>query len=145
MCEQHRILFDLTIDEYNELLQSHIENVELIGLKKADVIEHIRLLDEERKVLIHEISNQFSVELKDAHHLLNFFTDTEIEKKHKHLFKFNAFLIDVITALRDQNKKNQIFINKAINAISEIKNVAMGIKPYSTYDSRGNTSHATNK
>ncbi len=46
-------------------------------------------------------------------------------------------LIDIIEKLQTQNKKNQLFLNKAINNLREIREDALGVKSYSTYNNKG--------
>jgi flagellar biosynthesis/type III secretory pathway chaperone len=56
-----------------------------------------------------------------------------------HLEKFNSYLIDTIEKIQEQNKKNQIFINKTLLSLKTIREEAMGRKNYSTYNSKGST------
>ena len=60
-----------------------------------------------------------------------------VELKEKHLFRFNALLIDLIEKIQNQNKRNQLFINKALHSLKEIRQDVLGKKSYSTYTSRG--------
>ena len=65
--------------------------------------------------------------------LMNLFEETN---KNYHLKRFNTLLIDIIEKLQDQNK-NQMFLNKAIHNLKEIREEAMGVKNYSTYNKQG--------
>ncbi len=138
-CEQHNILYDQTIREYSLLLNSDIEGIDQIGILKSGTIDHIKKLDEIRQSLIININQQLNSNIQNAHGLLTFFSQNATEQQKKHLFEFNVFLIDIISALKEQNKKNQIFLNKAISALNEIRRAAMGTKSYSTYNAKGST------
>jgi flagellar biosynthesis/type III secretory pathway chaperone len=61
----------------------------------------------------------------------------EVEKNQKHLFRFNALLIDIIEKIQTQNKRNQLFINKALLSLKQIRIEATGKKNYSLYTSKG--------
>jgi flagellar biosynthesis/type III secretory pathway chaperone len=61
----------------------------------------------------------------------------EAETNEKHLYRFNELLIDVIEKIQTQNKKNQLFINKAILSLREIREDAGGVKKYNTYSAKG--------
>ena len=63
----------------------------------------------------------------------------EDQNNTKHLYRFNELLIDVIEKIQEQNKKNQVFLNKAINNLREIREEAMGVKNYSTYNQKGHS------
>jgi flagellar biosynthesis/type III secretory pathway chaperone len=65
---------------------------------------------------------------------MNFF---EKQNNTQHLYRFNALLIDVIEKIQTQNKKNQVFLNKAINSLKEIREEALGVKNYNTYNKKG--------
>jgi flagellar biosynthesis/type III secretory pathway chaperone len=54
--------------------------------------------------------------------------------------KLNLVLLDIIEKLQDQNKKNQIFLNKALLSLQELKDsFAGGEKKFKTYGANGNT------
>lgn len=137
LCEEHSLLFDLTCDEYSLLLSSDIEGLEDKVAEKEVVIERITGLDKIRQEIIKELNHSFQLGIKNVQGLLEYMNATEIEKVQKHLFRFNALLIDIIEKIQAQNKKNQLFLNKAIFSLREIRMEAMGKKNYSTYNAKG--------
>ena len=139
-CEKHMELFDLTCDEYTLLLNSELELLEDKIQEKNQVINSIHHLELIRRELIENINNDFpNEEVNSVSTLLNFMAKYEIEKKEKHLFRFNALLIDLIEKIQAQNKRNQLFINKALHSLKQIRLEAMGKKNYSLYSAKGAT------
>ena len=63
----------------------------------------------------------------------------------KYLNNFNSLLIDIIQKIQKQNKKNQIFINKAIISLKEIKGSVDGGKNFNTYTQEGLTTNKVNQ
>lgn len=137
-CELHSKLFDATCDEYALLLDSKIEELEEKVAQKNELIETIKRNDDERSRLLGEIQGSYKdKKIENVKDLITLFSDFEAEKQSKHLFRFNELLIDIITKIQDQNKKNQLFINKAINSLREIREQATGKKSVSTYNAKG--------
>lgn len=138
-CELHNSLFDLTCDEYSLLLKSDLENLETKVEEKKAIIHKISLIESERVLLIEDLNKELSDEKKisTVSELITYFREFEEKNNLKHLFRFNALLIDIIEKIQDQNKRNQIFINKAIHALKEIRHEAVGQKNYATYNSLG--------
>ena len=95
-----------------------------------------------QKILIDKSNSLTGASIESVSDLLNFMGSLEVEKKEQHLFRFNALLIDIIEKIQKQNKKNQIFINKAIHNLQEIRLEASGEKNYKTYNSNANTSRS---
>ena len=69
--------------------------------------------------------------------LIEVLSEYEVESNQKHLFRFNALLIDIIEKIQAQNKRNQLFINKALHSLQQIRIEASGKKNFSTYSARG--------
>lgn len=137
-CEEHSELFNLTCDEYSLLLNSDLELLNDKILEKEIVIKNISRLEIMRREIISEINNLYPEKNIDSvSKLLTFMTNYEIEKKEKHLFRFNALLIDMIEKIQAQNKRNQLFINKALISLKEIRMEALGQKNYSVYTAKG--------
>lgn len=138
-CELHNELFDLTCDEYSLLLKSDLENLELKVNDKKLLIKKISLVETERMLLIEDLNKTLpeSQKISTISELITFFREFEEKNNLKHLFRFNALLIDIIQKIQDQNKRNQIFINKAIHALKEIRHDAVGQKNYGTYNALG--------
>lgn len=139
-CELHSELFDLTCDEYSLLLKSDLDNLEKKIEEKNYILSVIRdneIIRDEVVAKIKTSSNDKEVtNIKDV---ISFFSDFEPEMKDKHLYRFNELLIDIIGKIQDQNKKNQIFINKAINSLRAIREDATGKQTVNTYNAQGKT------
>jgi flagellar biosynthesis/type III secretory pathway chaperone len=139
-CEEHTRLFDVTCDEYTLLLSSELDSLEDKIFEKNVVIEYIHKLEQIRKEIIEEMSIEFpEAKLDSVSKLLSFMEKYEVEKKEKHLFRFNALLIDIIEKIQAQNKRNQLFINKALLSLKQIRTEALGQKNYSLYTAKGST------
>lgn len=137
-CEEHSNLFDVTCDEYSLLLSSELELLDEKILEKESIIRHISQLEKVRKEIIEEINDFFPNEnITTVSTLLEFMAKYDVEKKEKHLFRFNALLIDIIEKIQAQNKRNQLFINKALYSLKLIRMDALGQKNYSVYTATG--------
>lgn len=137
LCETHTQLFDLTCDEYYFLLNSELEKLEEKICEKEEVIQTIHKLEQIRKEIINELNQHIITPIDNVQDLVTFMSQLLIEKKERHLFRFNALLIDIIEKVQQQNKKNQLFINKALISLKQIRMDVMGKKNYTTYSSKG--------
>ena len=141
-CQEHQLLFDLTMDEYQALLKSDIDRVDdLVGQKKA-VLQKISLLEKARQSLMEEVSQQVGRPITKASELLNVMDVYEKENNQNYLQRFNNLLIDIIEKIKQQNHKNQLFINKAIISLQEIRESTRG-RRYQTYTPTAQLSSAT--
>lgn len=139
-CEEHTCLFDLTCDEYSLLLRSDLELLEEKISEKNSCIERIGTLEIIRRDLILEINAAFPEKnITNVAELMTLMSEYEVETKQKHLFRFNALLIDVIEKIQAQNKRNQLFINKALHSLQQIRLEASGKKEFSTYSANGSS------
>ena len=137
-CELHSELFDLTCDEYALLLESDLDKLEAKIAQKNNLINVIKENDEERFRILGEIAKAYpSSNIENVTGLIEFFKAFPAEAENKHLTRFNNLLLDIISKIQDQNKKNQIFINKAINSLRIIREDATGTKTVSTYNAKG--------
>jgi flagellar biosynthesis/type III secretory pathway chaperone len=143
-CKLHKELYDLTADEYMTLLASDIEKLEATLPLKEDIIARIAQLDGERSHLIHKIneSNLFATEITRAGDLLEAFADIDQKSGIPAMKNLNSLLIDIIQKIQEQNKKNQMFLNKAMLSIRELKQGFTGKKTYTTYGADGMTRQA---
>lgn len=137
-CEEHNELLTLTCDEYSLLLKSELDLLEEKIQEKNDCIRRIGVLELVRRDLINELSAlNPGTEVDSVSTLLEVMSQYEIESNQKHLFRFNALLIDIIEKIQAQNKRNQLFINKALHSLQQIRIEASGKKNFSTYSSKG--------
>lgn len=139
-CEEHNMLFNVTCDEYTLLLNSQLDLLEEKLIEKNYIILRIGVLENIRRDLIIELNSiMVGDEIDSVSKLIEVMRSYEVEKNQKHLFRFNALLIDIIEKIQAQNKRNQLFINKALISLKQIRTEATGKKNYSTYTSRGSS------
>jgi flagellar biosynthesis/type III secretory pathway chaperone len=137
-CEEHNELFNLTCDEYSLLLRSNLEHLEEKIEEKNKCIQRIGALEFMRRDLINELAKLVpEMNIDSVSSLLEVMSAYEIESKQKHLFRFNALLIDIIEKIQNQNKRNQLFINKALHSLQQIRIEASGKKNFQTYSASG--------
>lgn len=140
-CHLHRELYDLTCDEYLTLLASDIDKLESMLPLKEDIITRIGEIEKERTDIIESLNNlNFSSQkITKISELLNLFSDIEEQSAVKILRNLNDLLIDIIEKIQTQNKKNQIFLNKAMLSLKDLKTGFSGKKSFTTYGSDGMT------
>ena len=147
LCEKHTSLLNLTFDEYALLLESNLEELEGKSLEKETVKNEISALEIVRSQVIEELNLILTKkELEPIESVSDLIMVMDIyEKKNnqKHLFRFNSLLIDLIEKIQEQNKENQLFINKALLSLKQIREEVMGGKDYSTYNNRGSHTSQT--
>jgi flagellar biosynthesis/type III secretory pathway chaperone len=139
LCEEHSLLFDQTCDEYAILLKSDLDLLEAKIAEKEETIARIGKLEKLRGEVVAQIRQSSGLPILTINDVIDHMGDLSFEREQKHLSRFNALLIDIIEKIQRQNKKNQMFINKAILALSELKSDALGKKNYSTYNAKGTT------
>ncbi len=144
-CQLHKELYDLTCDEYLTLLESDIETLEKMLPRKEEIIHKISELEKDRADIIKKLNSSgiFSSEINRAWDMLNAFSEIENEGAVPILKNLHALLIDIIQKIQEQNKKNQVFLNKAMISIREVKNGYTGKKQYTTYGANGQTRSLT--
>ncbi len=140
-CEEHSDLLDKTFQEYSLLLESDLDALEPLLQEKAKIVQRISFLEKARQRSIVEI-NAFLKERKlktidSVSELIQVMKEFEEHNGEKHLFRFNQLLIDIIEKIQEQNKKNQLFLNRSINNLREIREDALGVKNYNTYNKKG--------
>jgi flagellar biosynthesis/type III secretory pathway chaperone len=140
-CHLHKDLYDLTCDEYLTLLESDIDKLEKLLPLKEEIISKISELEKERSELIDTLNTTalFSNNITRSNELIQAFSIIEQESGIAALKNLNSLLIDIIQKLQDQNKKNQVFLNKAMISLREVKQGFTGKKQYTTYGADGQT------
>jgi flagellar biosynthesis/type III secretory pathway chaperone len=140
LCEEHTVLFDQTCEEYSHLLSSELELLDNTLEVKVKTIEKIKGLEKLRSKVVNNINKQLPPDtqaISSITELITYFQSFKVEREQKHLFRFNKLLLDIINKIQDQNKKNQIFINKALSSLKQIREDASGESSYPTYDQKG--------
>lgn len=140
-CRLHKELYDLTCDEYLTLLASDIDKLETMLPIKEEIISKIAELESERSELIEKLNSSklIASQITRVGELLAAFTDIETKQNIPALKNLNALLIEIIEKIQEQNKKNQMFLNKAMISIRELKQGFAGKKTYTTYGADGLT------
>lgn len=140
-CQLHKELYDLTCEEYLTLLASDIDKLEDMLPLKEEIIGKISELEKERTELIDRLNETkiFSNPIEKASELLNAFKDLDQKSAIPALRNLNGLLIDIIEKIQEQNRKNQMFLNKAMVSLREIKQGFSGKKTYTTYGADGMT------
>ncbi len=140
-CEEHTVLLDKTFEEYSLLLASDVDAIDDLMVTKNEIMARINKLEEMREGLISELNIYLQKNNQEpigsVSELISVLSYYEKQNNAHHLFRFNSLLIDIIEKLQTQNKKNQLFLNKAINSLREIREEALGVKSYSTYNNKG--------
>lgn len=151
ICEQHYKLFDLTCDEYECLLASKLDMLDDVIKEKEMTIDFISGLENERNSIVEKVNiflsnHPESKMVKSINDLIDYMVGFENHNDiyDNHLLRFNKLLIDIIEKIQVQNKKNQVFINKAIIELDDIKNQANKNSTYQTYTSMGTKTFKTN-
>jgi hypothetical protein len=141
LCQEHTTLLDQTCDEYTYLLGNKLEELEERIIIKQETIKRINGLESIREDVVKEL-NEYLVEKKigsmsSISELIELMNQFEIVNNQKHLFRFNALLIDIISKIQVQNKNNQLFINRSLLNLKSIREDALGQRSYSTYTATG--------
>lgn len=138
-CEHHTKLYELTCDEYQYLLKSDIEGIEQVLEKKEIMISAIRDLEKVRSELIADINKEdlLPEEITSLSSLIIQMQVYEESLNLNGLRRYNQLLISIIENIQKQNKCNQVFLNKAISSIEDMKAGFTQNKSYQTYDKKG--------
>lgn len=144
LCLEHTELFDTTCEEYSLLLTSDIDALDSLLTKKEAIIKRINELDVLRKHIINRLNtflseNSITIvdKVQSVSDLVQVFKKYELTQGENFLQRYNQLLINVIEKIQLQNKKNQIFLNKSIISLKEIREGLLGRKSYNTYNSMG--------
>ena len=145
-CEEHNELFNLTCDEYTLLLQSELDLLEAKIEEKNECIKRIGTLELIRRDLIVEVNELYPERVIDSvSSLIEVMTEYEVESNQKHLFRYNAHLLDIIGKIQAQNTRNQLYINKALHSLQQIRIEATGEKKFSSYTSKGSATSMSSR
>ncbi len=138
-CESHTKLYDLTCDEYMHLLESDIDLLESALEEKNALLESISTLDTKRTVLLEELSVLSGSKYDTLTGFVGELRAVDNNVDAKQLESLNLLLLDIILKIQDQNKKNQLFLNKAIHSLQDLRQSFSGKKSYKTYGADGAT------
>lgn len=139
-CEKHTELYELTCDEYMHLLSSDLEKLDEVTEDKKNLLMVINGLEEHRQDITSQVSTLLGIENpKKLSVLLEKLKEEQESSFCEQVERLNLILLDIVSKIQDQNKKNQVFLNKAIHSLSELKRSFTGKSNYKTYSSNGLT------
>ncbi len=140
-CSLHTELFELTCDEYIHLLASDMDKLDEAIESKLELIEKINKNEDRRKLWAQEINEEFpEATITKLSETVSFLKEKGLNNDAMRLEKLNLVLMDIIDKIQEQNKKNQLFLNKALVSLKELKqSFGNGKKNYETYGSNGAT------
>lgn len=143
-CEKHTELYELTCDEYMHLLASDIDSLEDTLSSKSEALKYINSLETHRNELTSEIAEIWAIEKpKKLADFLTVLKEKNEASIAEEIEKMNMILLDIIEKIQAQNKKNQVFLNKAIMSLNELKQSFNGKSNYKTYSPSGMTRSST--
>jgi flagellar biosynthesis/type III secretory pathway chaperone len=139
LCKLHAELLDLSYDEFQAIKKSELERIIEITSHKDEIVSKIDKVDKARKFLIQNFSETIPEVgiFEKSHELIAFFKNNRVNEGIDHLDHFNNLLIEVIENLQDQNRKNQYFLNRAINSLEQLKADMTGSRKYNHYNAKG--------
>ena len=142
-CELHNNLYAATCEEYQFLLTGQTEALDEHLKTKIHIINEIRDIERKRKTLIESLNGLIkNKEITNTSELLDYLQiEKSNESQGKHLKKYNDLLTNMIEKIQYQNKKNKMFLNKAIHNLRTIREDISGQRPLSTYDAKGKEQH----
>jgi flagellar biosynthesis/type III secretory pathway chaperone len=138
-CEFHSDLYDLTCDEYVHLLASDMDKLEDTVELKNSLINTINIVEEKRTAALEELnSSSKDYNFSKLNEIIIYAKKNNFEEG-SYLEKYNLLLVDIISKIQDQNKMNQLFLNKAILSLRNLKESFSGRKTFKTYGANGTT------
>jgi flagellar biosynthesis/type III secretory pathway chaperone len=144
-CRLHHDLYELTCDEYQALLSGEIDQLEDLIARKQVIVDQVSHWEMIRSQLIEEMnaSQYLDSAIKSASDLILVLRPVEAQLTIAALQNLNDLLIDVISRIQVQNKKNQLFLHRAMQSLNEIKDGFSGKKQFTTYGANGMTRSAS--
>ena len=144
-CRLHHDLYELTCDEYQALLSGEIEQLEDLIARKQVIVDAVSNWETRRSELIQEMNADtiLAVSIKSASDLINLLKPVEAKLTIAARQNLNDLLIDVITRIQMQNKRNQLFLTRAMQSLNELKDGFSGKKHFTTYGANGMTRSAS--
>lgn len=136
-CESHTMLYDLTCEEYLHLLSSDLDKLESTLDEKNLLLNNINALDVHREEILGELNLLVDDKVDSISSLLQVIISNGDTNEAKQLESLNLLLLDIIGKIQEQNKKNQVFLNRAILSLQELKEGFSGKKNFKTYGANG--------
>lgn len=136
-CETYTTLYDLTCEEYLYLLESDIDTLEKTLETKNLLLDGISVLDQRRVDLLKELGEMLNLNLKTLSYFTEILKNQGLTNEARQLEGYNALLLDIIYKTQEQNKKNQVFLNRAIISLQDLRQNFSGKKNFKTYGANG--------
>lgn len=138
LCEGHARLFQHTVEEYSILLKNDIASLEKKLKEKVKTIKDISHIDKQRKLNISLIKNK-DVIITNFNSFIKAIENSPYKELAEDIKSYNIILLELIKKIQEQNKKNQLFLKKAMIFINNLQNDFKGIKENETiYTKKGN-------
>ncbi len=140
-CLLHKELYELTAKEYLLLLENNLEELTSITNQKELIFKDVNAIESHRNDIISDLNKNISEDnkIKKVSELIAYFRPIEEKRNLNSLLNLHNLLINIIEQLQEQNKKNQIYINKAILSAKELQESFKGKKSFKTYGADGLT------
>lgn len=140
-CLLHKELYELTAKEYLLLLENNLEELTSITNQKELIFKDVNAIEAHRNDIISDLNKNISEDnkIKKISELIAYFRPIEEKRNLNSLLNLHNLLINIIEQLQEQNKKNQIYINKAILSAKELQESFKGKKSFKTYGADGLT------
>lgn len=136
-CELHQDLLDQAVAEYNCLLSGDMEGLEEKLTEKTKILSDIKQADTERNKIIRDLSTIVNKRWEKIYEVIEYFS-ANMESESRHLGDYNDLLIELIEKIQAQNKRNQIFLNKALINIKNLrKDFSLNKTSAETYNKQG--------
>lgn len=144
-CKLHHDLYELTCDEYQALLSGEIDQLEDLISRKQVIVDAVSGWEAQRSELIREMNENtlLGTTISSASDLINVLKPVEAKLAIAALQNLNDLLIDVISRIQMQNKRNQLFLSRAMQSLNELKDGFSGKKHFTTYGANGMTRSAS--
>jgi hypothetical protein len=127
----HNELLVVTVNEYQALIAQNIVKIEELTGYKEKLLRRIMEVEDRRVALIKNLQTP----IQSIHDLADLWKK---DKRAMDLIKYNRLLKDVVSKLKMQNIKNQLFYHKLIKSLSALKREFRN-NPYQIYDKKGLT------
>jgi len=140
-CIFHSNLLDATFSEYDYLLSSNLDELDIVNTIKNELVEKIKHKELERKQLLTEAyeTGITDTEIKSLSVLELSFRAYEKNEQIEYFSEFSLLLKNILNNLKSQNKRNQIFIYKALNSLASLREDIAGQKSTEVYGMSGKT------
>jgi|GEM_PF-3654347 len=132
LCLLHQKMLDLVIQEKAQLIEGTAEELEKNLKEKLQLIEKIEEVNKQRQQLL-----EGELHLTSLTQALEYFSFYEQEQNIFYLSEFSHLLVEIISNIQEENKRNKLLIQNALFSLEEIKGSSLGIKNHTLYTSKG--------